>query len=503
MNQRKKRLVLNTVTSLAFQCATIICGFIVPRLVLQSFGSEVNGLVNSIKQFLAFISFLELGVGSVVQSSLYKPLSEKDQVSVSRIITSAQRFFRKIAFILLAYIVLLMLTYQHISNQEFGWFYTATLIAAMGISSFAQYYFGLVDRLLLTADQRGYIQYTAQTLTLVLNTIACFLLIRTGATIHIVKLTTSLIYLVRPLVLRIFVNKRYGIDRNAQYDVEPITQKWNGITQHIAAVVLDGTDNIVLTMFASLSDVSIYSVYHLVVYGVKQLFMSTMNGIQALFGELWAKQELNTLSDTFGWVEWVIHTSTVIIFGCTAMLVLPFVSVYTRGVSDADYWQPLFAVLITLANAGHCVRFPYSIMIIAGGHYKQTQHSYAIAALLNIVLSIFLVKTLGLVGVAIGTLVAMLYQTIWMAVYNSRNFIHWPMRNFIKQCFVDLVTILVAVLIASVLPLTYATYLEWLVLALKVFIIWIFGSFMVNVLFYKDKLRKFSAILKKRVEVVS
>ena len=56
---REKRLFYNTISSLVFQVTTIICGFILPRLILNAFGSEVNGLVNSITQFLGVISFLE------------------------------------------------------------------------------------------------------------------------------------------------------------------------------------------------------------------------------------------------------------------------------------------------------------------------------------------------------------------------------------------------------------------------------------------------------------
>ena len=74
MNRIKKKLLMNTSASLIFEISTIVTGFIIPRLILSSYGSEVNGLVNSITQFLGIISFLELGVGSVIQSSLYKPL---------------------------------------------------------------------------------------------------------------------------------------------------------------------------------------------------------------------------------------------------------------------------------------------------------------------------------------------------------------------------------------------------------------------------------------------
>ena len=292
---RKELLKKNTAASLIAQITALICGFILPRLFLQHFGSEVNGLVNSIAQFLSVISFLELGVGAVVESSLYKPLAEKDNQQISKVMVSANKFFQRLAQILIVYVLVLMLVYPLIANQSFGYLYTATLIAAISISSFAQYYFGIVNSLLLNADQRGYIQYNAQTITVVLNTVVCVFMIKLGGSVQLVKLTTSLIYLARPLALRIYVNRRYQIDWKIQYDGEPIQQKWNGVAQHIAAVVLDGTDTIVLTLLSTLSNVSIYSVYFMVIKGVKTLFLSMTNGIQSLLGELWARQELDEL----------------------------------------------------------------------------------------------------------------------------------------------------------------------------------------------------------------
>lgn len=74
---RKKKLILNSVTSLLTQLMTIICGLIIPRLIISAYGSQVNGLVSSITQFLSVISLLDLGVGAVVQTALYRPLAER------------------------------------------------------------------------------------------------------------------------------------------------------------------------------------------------------------------------------------------------------------------------------------------------------------------------------------------------------------------------------------------------------------------------------------------
>lgn len=485
---RKKRLFYNTVSSLVFQLTTIICGFILPRLILGAFGSEVNGLVNSITQFLGIISFLELGVGAVVQSALYKPLAEKRQDDVSKIIASANKFFTRLGQILLGYVIILVIVYPQFAGGNFGFAYTATLIIAISISSFAQYFFGIVNRLLLTADQRGYIQYNAQTIAVIGNTIACFILIYLNCSIQAVKLTTSLIYLLQPFLVYLYVRRHYKIDRKIKYSKEPIAQKWNGIAQHVAAVILDGTDTIVLTLFATLSDVSIYSVYYLVVKGVKQLFLSMTNGITALIGELWAKQELEELNKTFSWTEWIIHTGTTLIFGLTAILVVPFVKVYTAGVHDANYIQPLFAALIVAANAGHCLRLPYNIVILAAGHYKQTQNNYIIVAIINIIVSVATVRAWGLIGVAIGTLVAMAYQTIWMAIYDSKYLIKWPIKNFLKQIFVDILTIVVGFFATRMITMQKSSYFAWIVLAIKMAVIWVIITVVINLIFYRSKI---------------
>lgn len=498
MAGRGKKLALNTITSLILQLVTVVCGFILPRLILESFGSDVNGLVNSITQFLGVITLLDLGVGAVVQSALYKPLTEKDTDMISKIYVSANKFFRRLAEILLVYVVLLMIFYPLVVNKSFGHMYTALLIAAICISSFAQYYFGIVNSLLLNADQRGYIQYTAQIITLILNTIACYIVIKLGASIQIVKLTTSLIFLIRPFFLVLYVKKHYSINRKITYTEEPIKQKWNGMAQHFASYVLSGTDNIVLTLFSTLANVSIYSVYNVVILGVKNALLSMTNGFQSLIGEMLAKKETEKLNNFFGYVEWILHTGTTLIFGCTGVLLVNFVRVYTNGINDADYIQPLFAVLITVANAGHCLRLPYNILILAAGHYKQTQSNYIVAMILNIVISIATVKIWGLIGVSIGTLVAMAYQTVWMARYDSKNIICWPFKNFLKQCGVDVITVLIASLVTFKIPMLSVSYISWFLLALEIFAIWLVIAVLANIVFYRERVSSMFKRIKGR-----
>ena len=437
-------------------------------------------------------------MGAVVQSSLYKPLADNDNVTVSKVITSADKFFRHLGYILAIYVIVMLFYYPYLVKQNFSFTFTATLIIAISIRSFAQYFFGIVNRLLLLADQKAYIQYIAQTLAVITNTLGCYTLIAFDCSVQVVYGMTSVIFFLQPLAIHLYIKKHYTLNRKIHYDVEPIKQKWNGIAQHIAAVILTGSDTVILTVFSSLVNVSIYTVYYLPMSGSRLIIMSMISGIMALIGNLWAKQDLKELRKVFAWTEWLIHTGTTLIFTLTAVLIVPFVQVYTHGVSDANYIQPLFGILLVAANSGHCLRLPYNIMILAAGHYKQTQHNYIIAAVMNIVISIIGVKQFGLIGVALGTMAAMVYQTVWMAWYNSKNFIQWSMRNFFKQMAVNGVSAVSIFTVTSYFNMTGVSYLGWVVLAIKVTACGIFIALLVNYIFYKEFILKITDKIMKR-----
>ena len=82
---RSKKAIKNIITSLLQQVVTVICGLIVPRAIIGTFGSSVNGLVSSINQFLSYITLLEAGIGPVIKSALYKPIAKKDKIEIEKI----------------------------------------------------------------------------------------------------------------------------------------------------------------------------------------------------------------------------------------------------------------------------------------------------------------------------------------------------------------------------------------------------------------------------------
>lgn len=477
---KKHNILINIIAPLINQAVAIICGFILPRLLLVYYGSTVNGLVSSITQFLSFITFMEMGIGAVVQSNLYKPLESNNEILLSKIMKSARKFYRVIAVAFSAYVILLCFFYPLTVKASFDLFFTISLIIIISISSLMQYYFGIVNQILLNADQKAYIPSNLQSITLVANTILCYILIKLGFSIQIVKLGTAFIYLFRPFCMYFYVKKNYKIDYSVELNGEPIKQKWNGLAQHLAAMILEHTDITILTIFSTLENVSIYTVYYNVVCGVRRIFSSIIDSLRAVFGNLLVRENKELLSKYFSMMEYAVHFALSSIFACTYILIIPFVKVYTRGINDTNYIVPLFAVLITTAYLFYCFRCFYNMLVLAAGKYMETQNASFMEAVINLTISILFVRQFGLIGVAVGTLCAMAYRVYYLIWYLSKYILIRNIFLAVKHILVDMIVIIISVIIALPFKMMEENYFFWGLFAVKI----LFMCFVITLAIY-------------------
>ena len=486
---RRKKIYLNAGTSILNQIVVIVCNFILPRHILLCFGSDVNGLITSLTRFLSVITFLELGLGPVIQSNLYKPLARKDNNTISKIIISAEKFYRKIAYIFLGYIFVLSIIFP-ILTPKFDFWFTTSLLLIISISTFSQYYFGITYQVLLNADQRVYVSSTINIITTIINTILCVILMKIGCGIHIVKLISTIVFVFRPILLNYYVKINYKIDKNITYTKEPIKQKWNGFAQHLASVVCNEIDVVLLTIFGTYQNVSVYSIYFLIINGITNLILMSAQGLESLWGNMIAKKENSLLLKTFESVESLFHILVTFMFTCTAILITSFVKVYVSGLDDAiSYILPAFGYILTFAFAFLCLRIPYFRVIKAAGHFKETQNGAFISMGINIFVSICLVLKFNLIGVAIGTLLAMIYHTVYFVLYLKNNIINRDPIHFFKHLLLDIIIVIICFILTKDLFMTNITYISWIIYAIKIFCIVFPITVILNYLFYKESLK--------------
>lgn len=503
---RGKKALLNSAASLLLEFVSVICGFIVPRLIIGTYGSDVNALTSSITQFLSYIALIEAGVGGVIRAALYKPLADNNRSAVSSIIVATEKFFRRIALIFVAYAVVLAGVFPVLVNKNFDWLFTSALVLIIALSTFAQYYFGVTYSVLVQADQRRYITSFLQIGTIILNAVMVVVFIKLGASIHVLKLATSLIYVLRPVILNIYVRKKYSIDKSAVPDNKAVEQRWDGLGHHIAYFVNLNTDVVILTVVARLShtlalaEVSVYTVYYSVVNGIMKVASSLSSGVEAALGNMIARKEYDNLNKKFNLYEFASFTLVTFLFTCAGLLIVPFMKVYMRGVTDADYIRPVFGYILVLANAMYSIRIPYHSVVYAAGHYKQTRNGAFAEAGINVVISAILVPFYGIVGVAVGTLAAMTFRTIQYVFYLSKNILNRNVGFFFKRMAISLLIAAVSSAITYFVPdFGMKSYLNWAIYACIVAVIVLAVTCIFSIIFSKKDFINTVGILRRTV----
>ena len=450
-NKVKNNITMfNALTSVLLQFVTIISGFIIPRLILGTFGSEVNGLVSSLTQFLGYISLVEGGITSVIMANLYKPIVNKDNEKISSIVKTTKSFYNKIALIFVIYSCILAFSYPFIFKTSFSYTYVMTLTLILSIKLFVQYNFSLTLRTLLNADKKVYIVSLTQIFLIVIDTLVFALLIKKLPNIHLIKLMSAIVYILQPVIYSKVVKKYFTIDKTAKKDNNLLKSRWDGFSINLAAFIHNNTDITILTLFANLKVVSVYSVYSLVSTGLKKLISAFSTGVAPSLGHLYAKGDQNELNEKFDFYEYLYFILVFSLFTIGGLLITPFVMIYTKKIVDVNYHQPLFGALLMIAEAIYVIRYPFVNLAYSANKFKSIKYAAYIEAIINIVLSIILVPKLGIIGVTIGTIVAMTYRTLYHVYYMKKDILFRPMSKFFKKLLLFSIGTMICILYAII-----------------------------------------------------
>lgn len=487
---RTKKVYYNIISEGVYQATVFICGLILPRYILRFYGSEYNGIISSITQFLQFISILRLGVAGATRVELYKSLGTGDHRKTSGIMKATQQYMRRIAYALCAYIGVMMLVYPFVIKSQYSWGSVASLVVIIGMTTFAEYFFGITNATLLDSDQRNYIYVWVRTAATILNVLISVFLILHGAPIQVMKLVSCLVFFACPVFLHFYVNYHYKLDKDVEPDTSALDKRRDVMASSIANIIHNDTDVIVLTLLTNPMVVSVYSVYQMVMNGLKKIMTVFTNGLEAYFGNMWVQKETDNLYKGLSHFEYFISMFISIVFSSALVLILPFITLYTKGVNDINYYIPVYAVLVVAAQAVFCFRQPYLTFVQAAGHYKETKYGSYMEAGINIVLSIALTFQFGIVGVVIGTLAANLFRSIQYAYYISKHLLPRPFITVVLRLVWAIGNVLISAgfttLVHKAVDIAFESWMEWVIGGFISVAIGTMVSWISSLLFYRS-----------------
>lgn len=461
----------NSIATAIYQIIVMLVGFVTPRILLQFYGSEMNGLVSSINQFITYFSLVEAGIAGAAVYSLYKPLADKDKEEISAIVSAARKFYIQAGWIFTILVIGMAIIYPiFVETSNLSFFTEMILVIVLGAKGFLEFFTLSKYRVILTADQKTYIISNASSVYIVLQMIIIVVLSFLRVNITIVYSVAILALFARSFILMVYVRKHYKyIKYDAEPNVKALDKRWDALFLQILQTVQTGAPVIIATIFTSLQDVSIYTVFNMVFVGINGVLNIFVNGLSAGFGDVIIRKQTETLQETYEEFEYSYYIIITIVYSVTAIMIMPFISVYTFGINDANYNQPLLGFLFTLNGLLYNLKTPQGMLVISAGLYKETRVQTSIQALIIIVGGIVLAPSLGLVGILIASCLSNLYRDIDLLFFIPKNVTKLPVKKtFYRMVLVGILTVVIYLPFILFFDIVSNSYIQWILQAIVV-----------------------------------
>lgn len=484
-----KKSINNVFFGLSTQLILMIFGFILPRLMISGYGSEVNGLFSTINNIYMYLALVVAGISTSAIQALYKPIVEKNHDKINQILATTRKYFYQCTIVYLIGVIIITILLPVVLNSSIKDWQIAAIVFIEGVTGAFNFIFlaGVIS--LLTAEGKNYVVSNITFIGTVITYLVKIILVNLHVNIVILQLSYFCVSILSILIYRWYFNQKYKwISKKVKPEHGILKQRYSILIHQIVYLVFNNTDVVLLSIFCGLKVTSVYSIYNMIFIYLFKVINSIFNGIKFNLGQTYNKSidQYIILHDTYKSIYCAFVFS---IFSITYILLLPFINLYTSGIVDINYYDNYLPFLFCMVNLLSSCRQLENNLITIAYHAKQTLVRAIVEALLNLVVSIILIQKIGIYGCLFGTIVALLYRTNEIIIYCNKKILHRkPMQsyltllaNFTLFGLIVFLSPLISINISS-----YWSFIKWGAILSPIIILCYFSlNFLVNIKGYK------------------
>lgn len=455
-----KKIKYNLIVGIISQIIILLLGIIVPKLVLTNYGSEINGLLSSVTNIYAYIAIVETGIAAAACQALYKPIVEKNHDSINSILSATNKYYQKTGFIYLSLVFAFSIIFPLFIKSDISYLTVLLIILFNGLGNVVNYFFHGKYLILLRTDGKNFIRTGLETFTNVFKQVSKIVLINLGFNVVLVQFVAMLASFVQMIYITFYIKKKYAwINLKVEPDTKAISQSKHVLVHEINYLITANADTVILTLFTNLKLVSVYSMYQLFFGMIERALRTVRDAIEFKIAHMFHQSKENFLQ-YFELFETYYITFTFALFSVANFFILPFLKLYTKGVTDINYIDMNIPIWFVLVNLLWTIRYPSDSLIHIAGHFKLTQHSAVIESLINIAVSVILVHFFGIPGVLAGTVISAVYRISYLLYYTSKKIINRSLKSPCICCLVNFVLLFLTIFVNRFINVGLDSYLK-------------------------------------------
>ncbi len=405
----------NAITGLMTQLIIIALGLTVPRIMITNYGSDTNGLTNTLTQIFSYVALLEAGIGQSTKNALYKPITEKDKDGICRVLSVSRKYYWKITKYYASVVILMAVLLPFVLKTELSAKTVFAVVFFEGMSGVIRFMFTENWMQLLMAEGKGYVQANITLITRLLTYGVKIVLACMKVNIVAIQFGFFCVSLIQLAIYKWYIEKNYcwiKYDLKSCENIE-LPDKNAYVLTEIAWTVFSSTDMILLSILFSTALSSVYSVYNLVYSNISGLMNSVYTSLIYLLGQAYSEslRKYEQVHDEF---ELMFMTGAAILMSCCSVLEIAFVRLYTKGVTDTNYIYVYLPILFGLIQILSWDRYVSGNLSGIAGYAKIVSKISVVEAVSNIVLSVILAPKMGLYGITLATVISLVFKLIYL-----------------------------------------------------------------------------------------
>ena len=458
-----KKLFKNILASALPQIASLISGLILPSLIIRNFGSEINGLVSSTKTISSYISIVGAGIATAVTQALYVPVAKKDVVSINGMLHAANTMFQRIGIVYCAILLIISSIYPLIIHTSLRNSSVFLLLIVIGISGASEFFAIGRCRALLYADQKTYVCTLIQAIGILCSVLFAAVTLWLNASIVLVQLSISITYILRSIILILYVNKHYPLLRDFKTapPIETAVEKRKDAMVHqLSGLAALNSQTTILSVITGLESVSIYSVYNNVFSAIQSICTSLCTAVTPFIGRELALNKRDSLLKMYDIMEFSFFNLVAFVYSVSAVMILPFIRIYTSH-ADINYIYPYFAVIFVFFSAFYVLKLPCCALINISGQFKETKWKAILEAILSIVLGVACTYYIGFSGVILGASIALAWRCFDTIIYTNKHVLLCSNKKSLFRLLRVILLISISAFLQTQVALQIDSYFDW------------------------------------------
>lgn len=475
MRKKKSGRLVSNITSYAIlQVVNMMVGLFLPRLYLAVYGSEVNGVISTVNSFISYFSYLEAGIGLTLIHALFKPLAQNNFEQTNGILSYSKKQYGRISGIYFCLVVLLSALFPVFSSSEaLSKVEFIALVFVIGLYGSLDFFTMSKYRVLLTADRKEYVISNASIVAQLLRFGFVWLLLQFNISVVFVKIAPILTLIIRSLILRIYIKRNYP---NVNYSVTPTTDlsvtsnRWDALLLQISINTSVSLPTIIISQVLGFKEANIYAVYSLVASAMISIVSALSSGIAPKMGL--SLSQGKDIDSAYKIYDFIVSIVIAVVFSTMAVMLIPFINLYTSVVDDVNYIYPLYGVLISVWAALYSYRIPLTAIINAAGIYRENRINNIVNIIIQVGAGIVGALIFGISGVLVVMIIASIQRNIGFSFINSKKVLHKGVKStLLYQLLIALVVVISGLISNLHLSNTDFSVMKWILMSIMVFII--------------------------------